>query len=320
MHIDLTVTSSESESEDEEEEEGEEKHPRTFPLLDGQALDDQGLPYTRTLEVRPSPIMVLDYLLGMRNSFLVITSLIMVVNLSLWINFGNVILINMMLIMWCWLAIDVIGMQWIASLGRYVNWSQHSSARLVCYPRRRTARWVATRRIPPHTEITGTYGIGHPDGRTSDASVSEQPIILEVAGSDEQADFDIESKYDVPTTPPTSDSTLMEEDMITAEPGPLPMDIDEHKTVAAMEYRGKVAPPSREQRAQPIDAEHARGHFGREAIFRALYRAGYWWAGIRRDIQDLIRRCIPCLRHVISKMGFDPSTPISSTPLRSNSN
>ncbi len=79
-----------------------------------------------------------------------------------------------------------------------------------------------------------------------------------------------------------------------------------------MEQRGKTSPSTQEQRQQVVDEEHARGHFGREAIFKALHRKNLWWSGMRREIQERIRECIPCLRAVIAKTGFDPAMPISA--------
>ena len=87
---------------------------------------------------------------------------------------------------------------------------------------------------------------------------------------------------------------------------------DDDYIMSVMEQRGKMSPSTQEQRQQVIDEEHARGHFGREAIFKALHRKNLWWPGIRRDIQARIRECIPCLRAVIAKTGFDPAMPISA--------
>jgi transposase InsO family protein len=116
----------------------------------------------------------------------------------------------------------------------------------------------------------------------------------------------MERKYDEPQSS-TSDTN-----MITTEPAPLPIATDELKIAAAMEYRGKTAPPTQQQKEQLIMTEHAQGHFGREAIYRSLYKKGYWWPKIRQDIQNQIRNCVPCLRHVIAKTGFDPSSPITA--------
>jgi transposase InsO family protein len=119
----------------------------------------------------------------------------------------------------------------------------------------------------------------------------------------------IEHKYDEPQAQlQDSDVVLME-----IEPTiPIRLSDEEKRILIAMEDRGKISPASEEERTQLIDEEHARGHFGREAIYHALRRRKYWWIGIRRDIQQRVRNCIPCLRTVIAKTGFDPATPISA--------
>jgi hypothetical protein len=79
-----------------------------------------------------------------------------------------------------------------------------------------------------------------------------------------------------------------------------------------LERRGKKDPGNNEARIQLIEQEHLRGHFGRDSIFRKLYTEGYWWPGMRITIQEQIRECIPCMRHTISKRGFDPATPVTA--------
>jgi transposase InsO family protein len=197
------------------------------------------------------------------------------------------------------------------SLGRYVNTHNRLNVRLSADYRTHTARYICTRVIYPNTEVFGSYGIGNRRARGGAISVSDLPTVFELTHPDsdvESVDHDMKVKQDE-----LQSTDTMDEDMITVEPMfPYRSHEEELKTIAAMEYRGKTAPPSRRERFKLIDEEHAHGHFGREAIYHALYRRGFWWPGIRPDIQARIRRCIPCLRHVISKTGFDPSTPISA--------
>ena len=82
--------------------------------------------------------------------------------------------------------------------------------------------------------------------------------------------------------------------------------------LAEMERRGKVAPPTAEQRTDLINQEHLRGHFGRDVIYRQLASKGYWWPGMRNDILTHVRDCIPCLRFNIAKQGFAPAIPITA--------
>ena len=144
------------------------------------------------------------------------------------------------------------------------------------------------------TDAWTMHGSGRAHGAT--AAVSQMPITANLDDEDDE----MEHKYDEPQT------ATMDAETIITEPVHPPTPLDELKVIAAMEYRGKSAPTSQQQRNQLIMNEHAHGHFGREAIFRTLYKKGYWWPGIRQHIQEQIRKCIPCLRHVIAKTGFDP--------------
>ena len=84
------------------------------------------------------------------------------------------------------------------------------------------------------------------------------------------------------------------------------------KLLAELERRGETSPATEQEKLQLIDAEHHRGHFGRDSIYRTLYRNGHWWPAMRGTIQERIRECIPCLRFTIAKRGFDPATAITA--------
>jgi hypothetical protein len=61
-----------------------------------------------------------------------------------------------------------------------------------------------------------------------------------------------------------------------------------------------------------IDHYHAFGHFGRDAVCKSLINKGYWWSGMRNDIQIRLSECDPCTRFVVGKSGFNPSGSITS--------
>ena len=73
-----------------------------------------------------------------------------------------------------------------------------------------------------------------------------------------------------------------------------------------MERRGMIIPSSTPEKTALIQAEHERGHFGREAVFRALYAKKYWWSGMRADIQEVIANCDACARYTVVKSGYNP--------------
>jgi hypothetical protein len=73
-----------------------------------------------------------------------------------------------------------------------------------------------------------------------------------------------------------------------------------------MEKRG-VTIPSADDRPSLINSHHSLGHFGREAVFRALWNKKIWWPGIRDDISHTLDDCIPCARFTVVKSGYDPA-------------
>ena len=115
--------------------------------------------------------------------------------------------------------------------------------------------------------------------------------------ADSEEELDMESKYDSEEMTSSDEKTQDEKDV---------------KLLVELERRGKTNPSSDRERLELIDATHIRGHFGRDRVYRSLYREGYWWPGMRNTIQERIRKCLPCLRYNISKQGFDPAIPITA--------
>lgn len=86
--------------------------------------------------------------------------------------------------------------------------------------------------------------------------------------------------------------------------------MDSPALAITMELRGKTIPSDPEQKKALVQNQHLFGHFGREAMFKGLFNRGYWWSGMRQDIEDAIRDCDPCARYVVVKAGYHPLTPI----------
>jgi hypothetical protein len=61
------------------------------------------------------------------------------------------------------------------------------------------------------------------------------------------------------------------------------------------ERRGKQVPETLEQRKNIMQQVHALGHFSVETMFREIWRQGYWWPYIQRDLRQTINSCIDCL-------------------------
>lgn len=88
---------------------------------------------------------------------------------------------------------------------------------------------------------------------------------------------------------------------------------EQTKLIVALERRGKRAPPTEAERAALIEEQHSLGHFGREAMFAALWHRDIWWPSLRADIDKRLKECMPCLQHNVSKKGFHPSQAVSAS-------
>lgn len=51
---------------------------------------------------------------------------------------------------------------------------------------------------------------------------------------------------------------------------------------------------------------HSRGHFGAQAMFKALFHNGHTWINMKRDCQNIVNKCTQCQRFNIAKHGFHP--------------
>lgn len=76
--------------------------------------------------------------------------------------------------------------------------------------------------------------------------------------------------------------------------------------------RGKQI-PSEEERKAIIQEQHLLGHFSMETMTTSIWREGYWWPGIRKDIQAFINTCIDCQRFDLKKEGYHPMKSIEAS-------
>ena len=83
------------------------------------------------------------------------------------------------------------------------------------------------------------------------------------------------------------------------------------KLLVAMEKRGAIIPPL-EERTEIILKQHLLGHFGRDAIYRALFQKKLWWPNMRSDIHEVVNDCDPCTRYTVTKAGFYPASFITA--------
>lgn len=64
--------------------------------------------------------------------------------------------------------------------------------------------------------------------------------------------------------------------------------------------------PASADRAQILRTAHTDGHFGAENLFKAIWRGGYYWDGLRKDCQETTSRCRSCLQYNVGREGFHP--------------
>ena len=74
---------------------------------------------------------------------------------------------------------------------------------------------------------------------------------------------------------------------------------------------GKIVPSVPEQ-AELLATAHAKGHFGIEYIFNAIWHSGFYWIGLRDQIAALVDGCLECLKYNIGKSGFHPARSLHS--------
>lgn len=107
---------------------------------------------------------------------------------------------------------------------------------------------------------------------------------------------------------PSADSELD----VDMEPDSTPDRVlTEAELAVEMEKRGKKCPSIAEQQ-DLVSKAHLFGHFGGEAIFKKLFREGYWWPRMRADIETVLADCDACARFTVTKSGFHPASYIVS--------
>jgi len=77
--------------------------------------------------------------------------------------------------------------------------------------------------------------------------------------------------------------------------------------------RDKQCPDSNEEKLALIQNSHFLGHFGQQAVFKALWNKGFWWPSIRKDIATELKNCDSCNRYVVIRHGFHPAQFITAS-------
>jgi len=68
---------------------------------------------------------------------------------------------------------------------------------------------------------------------------------------------------------------------------------------------GKLIPEPA-QRPQILAEVHSKGHAGVRAVVEEVYNRGFWWQGLRQDVERLVGSCSACQKHSVIRHGYHP--------------
>jgi transposase InsO family protein len=73
----------------------------------------------------------------------------------------------------------------------------------------------------------------------------------------------------------------------------------------------KRVPPV-EERLQLMEQAHTKGHFGAEELYLQLWYDDTYWDNMKADCEELVAKCMQCLRYNVTKRGFHPQQSIQA--------
>ncbi|CEP12319.1 hypothetical protein [Parasitella parasitica] len=85
-------------------------------------------------------------------------------------------------------------------------------------------------------------------------------------------------------------------------------DISQHAAYNSGEY---FTPPIEDRKAILLSA-HVFGHFGSKSIVKAIHNDGLHRPNLLTDAVEMVKSCIQCQKHNITKRGYNPLRPIYS--------
>lgn len=86
-------------------------------------------------------------------------------------------------------------------------------------------------------------------------------------------------------------------------------DTNNIRIMRAVDLVDMLQPPESERR-DILEKAHLFGHFGAEAIVRAVHNNGIHWPSMKQQAIDLIRACKECQKYNIAQNGYNPLRPI----------
>ena len=82
---------------------------------------------------------------------------------------------------------------------------------------------------------------------------------------------------------------------------------------AFIKERFSKAVPPEQLRSKLIEDVHSEGHSGTEQLFLRLFRRGYYWPTMRKDISQVLQSCETCLKHNLQRVGYHPLQQLSAS-------
>jgi transposase InsO family protein len=78
------------------------------------------------------------------------------------------------------------------------------------------------------------------------------------------------------------------------------------------EERYKETIEDLQKRNKALERQHAFGHFGAEAMEKAIHADGMHWPNLRQDAINMVKKCNQCMQYNIGRKGYHPLASITS--------
>ncbi|CDH61111.1 hypothetical protein RO3G_12679 [Lichtheimia corymbifera JMRC:FSU:9682] len=86
-------------------------------------------------------------------------------------------------------------------------------------------------------------------------------------------------------------------------------DAESELITRAAEISDSMEPPE-EEKHDILEKAHLFGHFGAEAIVKAIRNNGLYWPKIKEQAVELVKSCKECQKYNIAQNGYSPLRPI----------
>lgn len=83
-------------------------------------------------------------------------------------------------------------------------------------------------------------------------------------------------------------------------------------TMRAAQLEDTMEPPTESEKKEILQNAHLFGHFGADAIVKAVHSNGLHWPNIKEQAVELVKSCKECQKYNIAQKGYNPLRPIRS--------